>query len=77
MIVEDAFVVFECVCCRSIEFGLEIWVASLDLRKAFDRVEYVTLFAALRSQNVPDAYLALLAQICSSQSGHLKGTRPF
>ena len=35
-----------------------MWCASLDLRKAFDRIEYTALFDALKVQGVPYAILA-------------------
>ena len=38
----------------------EIWFASLDLRKAFDKVEHGALFAVLTAQGIRDGYLDLL-----------------
>ena len=51
--------------------------ASLDLTKAFNRVEHNQLFQALREQHVPQPYIALLRAIYSSQSGAAHGGRPF
>ena len=45
--VDDAFAVFENVCSKSMEWSVPMWCASLDLRKAFDRIEYNALFDAL------------------------------
>ena len=42
--VEDAFVVFEGVCSKSLEWNFPVWFASLDLKKAFDRIEYSFFF---------------------------------
>ena len=59
--VDDAFAVFENVCSKSMEWSVPMWCASLDLRKAFDRIEYNALFDALKVQGVPHAYLKLIA----------------
>ena len=63
--IDHALAVFETVCGKSIEWNSEIWFASLDLTKAFDRVEHSQLFQALREQHVPQPYIAymLLARI--------------
>ena len=75
--IDHALAVFETVCGKSIEWNCEIWFASLDLTKAFDRVEHNQLFQALREQHVPQPYIALLRAIYSSQSGAVHGGRPF
>ena len=61
--VDDAFAVFENVCSKSMEWSVPMWCASLDLRKAFDRIEYNALFDALKVQGVPYAYLKLIASL--------------
>ena len=38
--VEDALVVLASVCSKSLEWNFPVWFASLDLKKAFDRIEY-------------------------------------
>ena len=48
--VDDAVAVFENVCSKSVEWSVPMWCASLDLRKAFDRIEYNALFDALKAQ---------------------------
>ena len=45
--VDDAFAVFENVFSKSMVWSVPIWCASLDLRKAFSRIEYNALFDAL------------------------------
>ena len=75
--VEDAFLVFEGVTGKSIEWNIPVWMASLDLKKAFDRVEYPALFEALRAQGVSSGYLALLAEMYRGQSGHLREAEDF
>ena len=48
---------------KSIEFNTPSWIASIDLRKAFDRIKYVPLFQALREQGIPDPYVALMSEV--------------
>ena len=55
--------VFENVCSKSMEWSVPMWYASLDLRKAFDRIDYNALFNALKVQGVPFAYLKLLPSL--------------
>ena len=45
-----ALIVMESVVAKSIEYGTPVWVVSVDLRKAFDRVEHAALFNALDEQ---------------------------
>ena len=52
-------------------------MASLDLKKAFDRVEHSSLFAALRQQNIDDPSIALLLDIYYGQHGSVQGIRSF
>lgn len=68
--VEFATAVFEDVC-------RELWVATVDLKKPLDRVEYEGLFAALSRQHVPQNYLNLPRAICSGQVGTVEGHAPF
>jgi len=57
--IDDAFVVLECISSKSLEWNAPIWFASLDLTKAFDRIEYSALFDALLQQGVPRCYCTL------------------
>ena len=47
------------------------WFISIDLKKAFDRVEYRTLFAALEEQGVESSYIQLLQRLYANQRGKL------
>ena len=58
--IDDVFCVLENLIGKSIEFKVPLWMASLDMRKAFDRIEFIPLFQALREQGVPESYIALL-----------------
>ena len=59
--IEDVFAILESVISKTIEWNLPLWMVSIDLRKAFDRISYPALFQALREQNVPESYIQLLS----------------
>ena len=59
------------------EWNLPLWIASLDLRKAFDRVLHRPLFETLRYQNVPEGYIHLLAALYKQQKGSVDGKQLF
>ena len=48
---------------KTSEWNLPLFIASLDLKKAFDRVEHGALFQALRDQGVEEPYISLLLEI--------------
>ena len=75
--IEDALMVAECVIAHSIEFQVLVWLVSLDLRKAFDRVEHRALFEALNRCDLPDCYIALIEQLYSHQRGSANGSDSF
>jgi len=61
--IDDAMVVLENVCGKCLAWESDIWFASLDLQKAFDRIEHDSLFQALQAQGVPDTYLQVLRRL--------------
>ena len=69
--------VFDNVCARSLEYNCEIWVASGDLRQAFDRIHHPALFRALRHQGVSEGYFQLVQKLYSSQTGSVSDSRKF
>ena len=75
--IEDALVVVETLISKTTEWNLPLWMASLDLKKAFDRVEHASLFTALRHQNIDDPTIALLLDIYYGQHGRVQGSRSF
>ena len=72
---DDASAFFEDnhMCSKSMEWSVPIWCASLDLRKAFDRIEYNALFDALQVQGVPHAYLKFIVSLYHDQVGLVQG----
>ena len=70
---DDAFIVLESVVSRALEFNSPVWIVSVDLSKAFDRIEYHALFEALRRQGVPTPYISLLRLLYRGQRGFVQG----
>ena len=48
--INDVFIILESMIGESIEYDTALWLVSLDLRKAFDKVEFTPLLDALRGQ---------------------------
>ena len=74
---DDASIGFETVCGECLEWNVPTWCLSLDLSKAFDRIELQSLFELLRSQGVGDEYIAMLSVIYANQLGRVRGSRRF
>ena len=75
--IEEAIGIVENVISAANEYNLPFWIASLDLRKAFDRIQYDALFAALREQGLDHAEVALILDMYSSQSGSVGNSKTF
>ena len=75
--IEHTFLVFEDNCSKSLEWNAGLWFASLDLTKAFDRLEHDALFRALREQNLPLPYVNLLVDLYKHQTGSVLGSEHF
>ena len=54
---------------NSFEYNVPLWFASLDLKKAFDKIEWPQLFHALSVHHVGLEYQHLLAALYSDQTG--------
>ena len=65
--------VLENVIAKNIEFNTPLWIASIHLRKAFDRIQYGPLLQTLREQNIPDPYVALMSELYRDQWGYVRG----
>ena len=59
------------------EWHIPLWMISLDLRKAFDRIQFRPLFAALRDLGVPESYIHLLGLLYNDQQGTVNGSTLF
>ena len=72
--IDDIFGILENMFGKTDEWNLPLWMVSLDLRKAFDRIKFRPLFVALREQGVPEAYVQLLAALYEKQKGSVNGS---
>ena len=75
--IDDVFGIVENIIGKTNEWNLPLWICSLDLRKAFDRVLHRPLFDILEQQKVPDGYLHLLALLYKGQKGSIDGKHLF
>ena len=75
--IEDIFAILENIMGKTDEWNLPVWMISLDLRKAFDTIQFTPLFTALRNQGVPEAYVQLLAALYEKQKGSVNGSTLF
>ena len=75
--IDDVFGIVENIIGKTSEWNVPLWICSLDLRKAFDRVLHQPLFDILRHQNVPDGYLQLVAVLYKGQKGSIDGKHLF
>ena len=53
--------------------GIPVWMVSLDLSKAFDRVHWPTLWNALRARGTYDHMIWMLSKLYEGQSGEVRG----
>ena len=60
---------------KSIEFHVPLWTVTLDVREAFDRIEFSVIFAALQEQLVSESYVSLLATLYHNQGGTTNGSK--
>ena len=75
--IDDVFVILENMIGKTDEWNVPLWMISLDLRKAFDRIQFGPLFDALREQEVPEAYVQLLSALYKDQKGCVSGSYLF
>ena len=71
--INDVFIILESMIGKSIEYDTPLWLVSLDLRKAFDKVEFSPLLDALRAQGISEPYVQLISELYSNQWGCVKG----
>ena len=74
---DDALFVLETVVQKAVDKHMPLWMISLDLQKAFDRVEWRPLSEALLCQGVPAEYCSLIAALYSNQLGVLNADGTF
>eukprot|EP00973_Karenia_brevis_P051499 7151266-Karenia_brevis.AAC.1 len=57
------------------EWCIDLWIATLDFKKAFDCVEHTPMWDALVCQRVPRGYVQLLASLYHEQTACVKTDR--
>ena len=67
--IEGAFATLEALAGKHNESNLDLWVASLDMKKAFDRKEHRPLIESLRSDGLAEGYIHLLTALYANQIG--------
>ena len=75
--IEDALLCAEVVIEHHLEFNLELWLLSMDMRKAFDTIDHHALMQSLRSKGLPDAYISLLSVMYTNQKASANGSSKF
>lgn len=75
--IDDVFGIVENMIGKCGEWNLPVWICTLDLRKAFDRILHQPLFEILRHQNIHDGYLHLLGVLYKGQKGTIDGKHFF
>lgn len=74
---DDVFVILENIIGKTEEWNMPLWMISLDLRKAFDRIQFGPLFESLREQSLPKEYVQLLSALYKKQQGCVNGSYLF
>ena len=70
--VDHAFATLDSIVGKCLEWNEPLWIASLDLREAFDRTEFESLFPAFCHKQVPPPYMHFLSCLYRSQKEHSK-----
>ena len=72
---EDALVVLETLISKTRELNIPLWIASLDLKKAFDNIPLPFIFSALRAQCISDELVLLLLDLYAHQHRRVSGSK--
>ena len=58
--IEDGLLCAEVAIEHHQEFNLELWMISMDMRKAFDTIDHKAMLRALRSRGLPEEYIYIV-----------------
>ena len=70
---EEHLLTAETFAAKMREQNLAIWAVSLDLSKAFDRVDWQSLWQALRANGISSHMIWVLQTLYQKQSGQVQG----
>ena len=73
----QALIVLENLVAKGIEWNIPVWIISIDLKKAFDRIEQAKLFRSMLAQGVENEYVSLLSLLYQEQTGILSDSKSF
>ena len=77
MRLENAFATLESLLSCGHEFYLNLWIARLDMRKAFDKLDFKALFRALRQYGLDEPHLNLITALYANQQATVEGRSKF
>ena len=66
---EDAFLTVESLTEKCIEWGIPSWFVSIDLSKAFDRIDHHALVDSVSELGLPSNYVDVLKRLYANQIG--------
>ena len=69
--IECALLILECLISKSQEWNMPLWIASLDLKKAFGRVRLPAIVSALESHGIGDSMIHTLKDLYSREEGRI------
>ena len=75
--IEDALLCGEVAIEHHQEFNLELWMISMDMRKAFDTIDHKALLRALRSRGLPEEYISLISILYGNQRASMNHSSEF
>ena len=75
--IEDCLFVIDSLLSQADAYKFSVWAASLDMRKAFDRVEHKIIFEALRHYGIDEGMIALIQISYIDQYGTMDGKHYF
>ena len=75
--IEDCLFVIDTLLSKTREFNLPVWTASLDMRKAFDRVEHKAVVEVLHHFGIDAGTIPLIQLIHVDQTGTMDGYQYF
>ena len=75
--IEDALGTAESLFSAYFEYDMDLWIASLDLCKAFDRLEHFAIFESFWDQASTNPEIALLLDLYNNYKGCVNQSRDF
>eukprot|EP00973_Karenia_brevis_P025413 3506433-Karenia_brevis.AAC.1 len=57
------------------EWQHPVWLAALDVKKAFDSISHNAIWATLERQQIPQPYIDLLRDLYDGQTAHVQTDR--